>query len=343
MPFAHSVAPFAQYVWRGSAKHTYLIMSRSVLITDDCHEYLRDGLAGMGYRCDFEPDITDQQTRERIPDYVGLIVNSKIRVDRDFLDRAERLKFIGRLGSGMEMIDRDYALQRGVRVIGSPAGNANAVAEQALGMLLALAANLARAGREMRQLVWRREANRGWELMGKTIGIIGFGHTGRRFGGKLSGLGVRTLAYDKYKTDYASGMSWVQEADLEQIQREADVISLHLPLTSETEGLVDARFLASCKPGVALINTSRGACVRTADLLEALRSGQVSGACLDVFENEKPHTYTPQEEAMYRELLNLDQVVATPHIAGWTRESKYRMAEILLDNIRRITATEGLI
>ncbi|MFN4080745.1 MAG: NAD(P)-dependent oxidoreductase [Saprospiraceae bacterium] len=318
-------------------------MSNSVLITDDCHEYLRDGLAGMGYRCDFEPDITDPQTRERIPDYAGLIVNSKIRVDRDFLDRASRLKFIGRLGSGMEMIDRDYAAQRGVRVIGSPAGNANAVAEQALGMLLALAANLARAGREMRQLIWRREANRGWELMGKTIGIIGFGHTGRRFGGKLAGLGVRILAYDKYKTDYASGMSWVQEADLEQIQREADVISLHLPLTPETAGLVDARFLASCKPGVALINTSRGACVRTADLLDALRCGQVSGACLDVFENEKPHTYTPQEEAMYRELLNLDQVVATPHIAGWTRESKYRMAEILLDGIRRITTAEGLI
>lgn len=312
-------------------------MSKRVLITDDCHEYLRTGLADLGYMCDFEPDISYEQTCERIADYTGLIVNSKISVNRDFLDRAIRLKFIGRLGSGMEIIDQDYAARRGVRVVSSPAGNANAVAEQALGMLLALAANLARADREMRQLIWRREANRGWELMGRTVGIVGFGHTGRRFGGKLAGMGVHALAYDKYKTDYASGMSWVRESSLEQIQRDADIISLHLPLTPETKGLVNADFLASCKPGLILVNTSRGACVSVRCLLDALRSGQVAGACLDVFENEKPETYTPEEEAMYRELLNMDQVIASPHIAGWTRESKYRMAEILLEKIEKIT------
>ena len=166
----------------------------------------------MGFACDFEPDITPEETKRVIPNYEGLVINSKIQVNREFLDAAVKLRFVARLGSGMEIVDRPYAAQRGVAVISSPEGNRNAVAEQALGMLLALANNLIRADREVRQNVWRREANRGWELRGKTIGIIGFGHTGSQFARKLAGMEMNVLAYDKYKpAGYAAGMDWVRE------------------------------------------------------------------------------------------------------------------------------------
>lgn len=306
---------------------------KKALITDDCHPLLPDGLRALGYHCDYQPDITLEATRQLIDQYEGLIVNSKILVDRSFLDRAVRLKFIGRLGSGMEIIDREYAAEKGVAVFSSPEGNRNAVAEQALGMLLALANNLLRADREVRRNEWHREANRGFELAGKTIGIIGFGHTGSQFAKKLAGMEMRVLAYDKYKTDYTAGMPWAETSTAEAIQAQADIISLHLPLTAETRHYADAAFFRGCKRGVILINTSRGKCVHTADLLEALTTGQVSGACLDVFENEKPQTYTPEELTLYERLHHFDQVVLSPHIAGWTLESKQKLASILLDKI----------
>ena len=214
---------------------------KKVLITDDCHPLLLEELSAMGYTCDFLPDITPEKTLEIIPFYEGLIINSKINVNRAFLDRAVCLKFIGRLGSGMEVVDQPYAAEKGVFVMSSPEGNRNAVAEQALGMLLSLANNLCRSDREVRQLVWQREANRGWELMGKTIGIVGFGHTGRSFASKLSGLGMQVLAYDKYlHKGYAHHLPWVKEVqDLQEIQEYSQIISLHLPLNSETKHLVN--------------------------------------------------------------------------------------------------------
>jgi D-3-phosphoglycerate dehydrogenase len=182
-----------------------------VLITDDCHSLLREGLEKCGWQCDFVPEISPEETRRIIEDYEGLVINSKILVNRDFLDAAKKLKFVARLGSGMEIVDRVYAAERGVQVWSSPEGNRNAVAEQALGMLLVLANNLLRADREVRQNIWRREANRGWELRGKTIGIIGFGHTGSQFAKKLAGMEMNVLAYDKYKPEgYAAAMPWVQ-------------------------------------------------------------------------------------------------------------------------------------
>lgn len=306
---------------------------KKALITDDCHPLLPDGLRALGYHCDYQPDITLEATKQFIDQYEGLIVNSKILVDRPFLDRAVRLKFIGRLGSGMEIIDREYAAEKGVAVFSSPEGNRNAVAEQALGMLLALSNNLLRADREVRRNEWNREANRGFELAGKTIGIIGFGHTGSQFAKKLAGMEMRVLAYDKYKTDYTVGLPWVEPSTAAVIEEQADIISLHLPLTAETRHYADAAFFQRCKRGVILINTSRGKCVHTADLLEALTTGQAGGACLDVFENEKPQTYTPEELTLYEHLHRFDQVVLSPHIAGWTIESKQKLASILLDKI----------
>ncbi|HLP95042.1 MAG TPA: NAD(P)-dependent oxidoreductase [Saprospiraceae bacterium] len=306
-----------------------------VLITDDCHHLLMEGLEQLGWQCDFEPNISPVETKDRIAGYEGLVINSKILVDRDFLDKAVKLRFVARLGSGMEIVDRVYAAEKGVKVWSSPEGNRNAVAEQALGMLLGLANNLPRADREVRQNIWRREANRGWEVQGKTLGIIGFGHTGSQFARKLAGMEMRVLACDKYKPEgFAAEMSWVSESNLTQIQAEADIISLHLPLTSETLHFVDANFIQKCKPGFILINTARGKNVKTEDLVLGLESGQIGGACLDVFENEKPETYTEKEREWFQRLHQMENVVLSPHVAGWTHESKKLLAEILLQKIK---------
>ncbi len=310
---------------------------KKVLITDDCHPLLADGLERMGYTCDFMPDITPENTLKLISDYEGLIINSKIIVNRTFLDKAVRLRFVGRLGSGMEIIDRAYAAERGVAVVSSPEGNRNAVAEQALGMLLALMNNMLRSDREVRADIWRREANRGIELRGKTIGIIGFGHTGSQFARKLAGMEMTVLAFDKYITPgYASEMPWVLESSLSDIQEQADIISLHLPLSAETRHLVDADFIGHCKNGFILMNTARGACINTADVVTALEAGRIEGACLDVFENEKPPTFSAAEAALYQRLHALENVVLTPHIAGWTQESKYLLAAVLLEKISAV-------
>ncbi|MEM1319051.1 MAG: NAD(P)-dependent oxidoreductase [Bacteroidota bacterium] len=316
---------------------------KKVLITDGVHPLLIQGLKQAGYDCDYRPAVSLDEVRQIIGDYNGLIVNSKILVDPYLLDKAPGLRFVGRLGSGMEIIDRAYAAQKGVAVHNSPEGNCNAVAEQALGMLLVLANNLLRADAEVRQQIWEREKNRGFELEGRTVGIVGFGHTGSSFAQKLNGFSVRILAYDKYKSGYADQLDGVEETDMEQIFAEADIISFHLPLTEETRHLVDADFLAACKPGLVLINTSRGAVVRTQDLLKALENGHLRGACLDVFENEKPHTFTKMEQQLYQRLYSLDNVVLSPHIAGWTKESKEKLASILLERILKEEAARIVV
>ena len=306
---------------------------KKVLITDDCHPLLLEGLEARGYRCDYEPAITLEETKKQIASYSGLIINSKIRVDRVFIDKAEQLEFVGRLGSGMEIVDREYASEKGIAVHSSPEGNRNAVAEQALGMLLSLANKLHKGDREVRQFDWRREENRGFELMGRTIGLIGFGNTGSQFARKLQSMEMRVLAYDKYKSNYADDFPWVEPVEPSVIQQDADIISLHLPLTEETLHYYNGVFRDACRPGHILINTSRGKCVETRALIEGLQSGQIRGACLDVFENEKPERYTRGEKAMYESLFQFENTVFMPHVAGWTVESKERLARVLLDKI----------
>lgn len=305
----------------------------SVLITDAVHPLLIEGLEAAGFSCDYHPKIDLESVRAMIHQYVGVVINSKIIVDRTFLELASQLKFIARLGSGLEIIDLVAAAERGVAVHRAADGNCDAVAEHAVGMLLAMAINLRQADSEVRQLNWQREANRGWELMGKKVGILGFGYTGTAFAKRLAGFGVQVLAYDKYKTTYAEDMGHVHKTDLETIFEEADVLSLHLPATPETKAWVDAAFLARFKKSIVLVNTSRGNIVATKDLVDALENGQVKGACLDVFENEKPATYSAAQEEVFRKLFALDNVLLTPHIAGWTTESKERLAKLLLNRI----------
>lgn len=311
---------------------------RKVLVTDGVHPLLLKGLEALGFQCDYHPKIGLERVREIVSDYEGIIINSKILMDKAMLDAGNKLEFVGRLGSGMEIIDLEYAAQKGVAIHGAPEGNCNAVAEHALGMLLALANNFLQADREVRQKNWQREKNRGFEIMGRTVGIIGFGHTGNQFAKKLSGMGVEILAYDKYKTDYTNNFEQVRETTLEEILANADIISLHLPFTPETKHLVNSDFLKKCKDGVILINTSRGHVVSTEDLIVGLKSGKVGGACLDVFENEKTATFSQKEHLMYEELYGFENVILTPHVAGWTKESLQRLAEVLL---RKITVGMG--
>ncbi|MEM8906853.1 MAG: NAD(P)-dependent oxidoreductase, partial [Bacteroidota bacterium] len=302
---------------------------KQVLITDGVHPILIKELEAAGYTCDYHPKISLEEVRQRIGPYEGLIINSKILVDRTLLDAAPRLQFVGRLGSGMEIVDQVYAKEKGVHVLRAPEGNRNAVAEHALGMLLALANKLRTADAEVRQMIWQREQNRGFEIMGKTVGIIGFGHTGRSFAEKLAGMGVKVLAYDKYKKHFAQDLPYVLETGMESIFMEADIISLHLPLAKETRHWVDQQFIQKCQKKVVLINTSRGSVIKTTDLVDALRKEQILGACLDVFENEKPLTFQEEEQGLYQQLYEMDQVLLTPHVAGWTVESKKRLAVVL--------------
>jgi len=306
---------------------------KKALVTDGVHPLLIEGLEKAGFHCDYHPKISLDEVREMIIPYHGLIINSKILVDKYMLDKAIHLEWVGRLGSGMEIIDQAYAKLKGVGIYSAPEGNRNAVAEQAVGMILTLANNLLQADREVRSKHWDREKNRGFEIMGKTIGLIGFGHTGSQLAKKLVGFGMEILAYDKYKEKYTADFPYVKESSMEEIMANADIISFHLPLTEETRHLADKSFIETCKRGVILVNTSRGQVVNTSDLIIGLESGQVGGACLDVFENEKTKTFTETEHQLYNQLYTFENVVLSPHVAGWTIESKQRLAEVLLKKI----------
>ena len=339
---------------------------KKVLVTDDVHPLLMNGLESLGFTCFYQPNIINEAVHKVIGDYEGLIINSKIMVDKALLDAGVKLQFVGRVGSGMEIVDKKYAAEKGVAVLSSPEGNRNAVAEHALGMLLALANNLVRSNQEVKNFDWQREKNRGFELMGKTIGIVGFGHTGSAFATKLMSMGMRILTYDKYLlsgytegvrqaagksfqmnnaelTDENWNFSTMQEVDFQTVMNESDIISFHLPLTDEVAHMADAAFFNACKKNIILLNTSRGKVVETVDLIAALKSGKVQGAGLDVFENEKPETYVTAsgarqagERAMYSALFNYDNVIVSPHIAGWTHESKERLASVLLKRIEKL-------
>lgn len=307
-----------------------------VLISDKAHSVLSEGLKADGFEVVTLPNISLQAVHDCIHEYTGIIINSKIKTDKALMDKGNKLQFIGRLGSGLDIIDLDYAASKGIAVFNSPEGNCNAVAEHAIGMLLSLFNHLSRSNTEVKSFIWNREKNRGTELIGKTIGIVGFGHTGSSFAKKLEGFGVRVLAYDKYKTNYTAPFDFVEEVSPETIQAEADIISFHLPLTEETHLLVDQDYLMNCKDGVYIINTSRGKVLKLEDLLFALSIKKVAGACLDVFENEKFDTLELDEKVVLTKLLQLDEVIVSPHIAGWTHESLLKIAETLLSKIRSL-------
>ena len=307
---------------------------KRILITDDVHPLLYEALSKDGYEVNFQPEIKPDEVLAIIHDYTGLIVNSKVYVGKEMMDRAKKLKFVCRAGSGLEVIDLNYAKEKGIAAFNSPEGNRNAVAEHALGMLLNLMNHISRADAEVRQYQWNREENRGNELWGKTVGLIAFGNTAQAFAKLLHGFDVNILAYDKYYQRFS--YEYITESSLEQIFEEADVLSLHLPLTEETKYMIDYKFLSSFKKPYWFINTSRGRVLHTAALIKCLNEGKIIGAALDVLENEKLDKLSIAENKDFGELITDKRVLLTPHIAGWTHESKRKIAEVLLEKIRAL-------
>lgn len=304
-----------------------------VLIADRTHEILPQRLREAGIEVSVEPDHDYESLVQAAQGCEGLVVRSKVNIDSTFIDRVPSLRCIGRVGAGMETIDVNYAEAHGVRCLNSPEGNRDAVGEHAVGLLLALLNNIARADAEVRKGLWQREANRGYELGPLTVGIIGYGNMGQAFAKRLSGFGCRVIYYDKY-LDNLEKLVDLERVSLETLQREADVVSFHVPLTEETHHYLDAAFIEAMAKPFYLLNTSRGAVVDTEALVAGLESGKVRGAALDVleYENMQADGLGDVPECVHY-LQRSPRTVLTPHVAGWTVESKYKLAAVLADKM----------
>lgn len=304
----------------------------AILIADEMHPSLFALLTEAGFTYTYQPTLDRAGILATIAPYEGLIIRSKTTVDVAMLAAAPNLRYIGRAGAGLDLIDMDAANSRGIRVVHAGTGNRDAVAEHVLGTLLALFNNIVKADREVRQGIWDREGNRGVELMGKTVGLFGYGNNGQATARRLSGFGCRVLAYDKFRTDYAD--PYAQAASVDQIMAEADILSLHVPLTDDTRHWINEDFVTQMGKPFFLVNASRGEVVALSAVVAGLQSGKVRGACLDVMENEKLKTFTPTQQANFDYLRQSDRVIFTPHIAGWTHESYVRINEVLVKQLK---------
>jgi D-3-phosphoglycerate dehydrogenase len=308
-------------------------MSKNILIVDDIHPIFIEQAEAIGYHCDYQPTIKPEQAYEIMGGYEGLVIRSKFLVDRRVIGISTNLKFICRAGAGMDNIDEAYANEKGIILINAPEGNMDAVGEHAIAMLLNLMNNINRSDAEVRDGVWKREANRGYELKGKTVGIIGYGFMGGSFARKLSGFDVKAIAYDKYKTGFSD--QYVREVSMEEMVKQADVVSFHIPLTAETKGLVNDEYLFHFKKPIFLLNTSRGKVVQTQAVLNAIKQGKILGAGLDVLEVEKFPALA--EQPWFDELSNSGKVLLTPHVAGWTFDSYRRISEVMAEKLSKLS------
>ncbi len=301
----------------------------NILIVDDIHEVLLQKLGRAAIAYSYQPDISRADAEKAIVDYDGLIIRSKFQVDKEFIDLNPNLKMIGRAGAGMDNIDEAYASSKGIKLIPANEGNRDAVGEHMIGMLLSLMNNLNRGDREVRSGEWKREENRGHELKGKTVALIGYGHNGQAMAKKLSGFDVKVIAYDKYKTGFSD--LYATEVSMEEVVRRADVLSFHIPLTRETRGMVDDEYLFHFRKPIFFLMGARGGIVKIPAVLKKLDEGKIIAAAFDVLPVEKFPALA--EEAWYEDLIKRDNVLLSPHVAGWTFESYYKLSEVLADKV----------
>lgn len=310
-------------------------MNIKILHIDSNHPLLWGQLQEAGFLNFEDFKSSKEEIEAKIQDYQGIVIRSRFKIDKTFLDKATNLQFIARVGAGLESIDCEYALSKNITLIAAPEGNRNAVAEHTLGMILSLFNKLNEADREIRSGHWNRESNRGHELDGKTVGIIGYGNMGKSFAKKLRGFDTEVLCYDIKEN---VGDSNAKQVSLEELQQNADVLSLHIPWTPETDKMVDRDFINGFAKPFWIINTSRGKNIVTADLVDALQSGKILGAGLDVLEYEKLSFETLFQDKntpeAFQYLLQAKNVILSPHIAGWTFESHERLAQVIVDKIK---------
>ena len=304
-----------------------------VLLLDSNHPLLKKGLENLGFTCDEDFTSAKEAIEDKINLYDGIVIRSRFTIDKQFLDAATKLKFIGRVGAGLENIDIAYAESKGLKLISAPEGNRNAVGEHTLGMILSLFNNLNKADAEVRKGIWLREENRGVELDGKTIGIIGYGNMGKAFAKKLKGFDVKVICYDiKPNVGDANAL----QVDIDTLFIETDILSLHTPQTPLTVKMINTEFINKFKKDFYIINTGRGQSVVTADLVEALKSQKILGAGLDVLEYEKKSFESLFKDRLpkaFKELIQSDKVLLSPHVAGWTKESKEKLAQTIVDKV----------
>jgi len=307
---------------------------KNVIFLDTVHPILEERLTANGYNCIDATHLSLEAIQPLLKDAFGIVIRSRFTMNADFLQHAPNLKFIARSGAGMENIDEKYCEEREITLFNAPEGNRNAVGEHALGMLLALFNQLVKSDKEVRSGKWDREGNRGIELDGKTVGIIGYGNNGAAFAKKLRGFDVQVLAYDKYKTGF--GNQFIKESGLNDIFENADIVSFHIPQNEETLFMANDAFFAKFKKPIYLINLSRGKIVQTSALVEALKNGKVLGACLDVLEYEKSsfESFFDQElPADFKYILESEKTILSPHVGGWTHESYFKLSDVLADKI----------
>jgi D-3-phosphoglycerate dehydrogenase len=303
-----------------------------ILIVDDLHPAFKNEALDLGYEVDDFPLIKKEEVLQILKNYQGIAIRTKFRVDEEVMNAGPNLKFVARAGAGMDNIDVAFADKKNIQLINAPEGNADAVGEHCIGLLLSLMNNFRKADAEIRNGIWEREGNRGYELKGKTIGIIGYGNNGNAFAKKLKGFEVKVLAYDKYKTGFSD--DFVSEASMEEIVKYSDVLSLHIPLTKETKQMVNEDYFSYFNKPIFFINAARGEIVNVNAVLKAIKSGKILGAGLDVLEKEKFPALADAE--FYTDLIKEEKLILTPHIGGWTFDSYRKISEVLIAKLKNL-------